>query len=76
MSGNSKMNESESPKNEKPTVKELIGSTLAAGIGVQSDKNRERDFKTGSFKTFLLCGIIFTVVFVLGLIAIVKVVLP
>ncbi|MCV6604403.1 MAG: DUF2970 domain-containing protein [Porticoccaceae bacterium] len=63
-------------ENEKPSFKELVGSTLAAGIGVQSDKNRERDFKKGSFKTFLLCGIIFTVLFVFGLIAIVKLVLP
>ena len=68
--------ENHSQEKEKPTVKELIGSTLAAGIGVQSDKNRERDFKKGSFKTFLVCGIIFTVLFVFGLIAIVKMVLP
>ncbi|UTW46158.1 DUF2970 domain-containing protein [bacterium SCSIO 12696] len=66
----------EAKDKDKPTVKELIGSTLAAGIGVQSDKNRERDFKKGSFKTFLLCGVIFTVLFVFGLIAIVKLVLP
>ncbi|MDM3870020.1 DUF2970 domain-containing protein [Porticoccus sp. W117] len=70
------MKESQPSEQDKPTVKELIGSTLAAGIGVQSDKNRERDFKTGSFKTFLICGIVFTVVFIFGLIAIVRLVLP
>ena len=59
----------------KPSIKQLIGSTLAAGIGVQSDKNRERDFKDGSIKTFIICGVIFTVLFVVGLIALVNLVL-
>ena len=43
---------------------QVVGSVLAAGFGVQSSKNRERDFKQGSFGTFIAAGIIFTILFV------------
>jgi hypothetical protein len=56
------------PDNDEPGEKlnllQVVGSVLAAGLGVQSSKNRERDFKGGSFKTFLVAGIVFTAVFV------------
>lgn len=53
-------------KNEKKRLNPLqvVGSVLAAGFGVQSSKNRERDFKQGSFGTFIAAGIIFTVLFI------------
>lgn len=62
-----------SPK--KPGVWAIIMSTLAAAIGVQSDKNRERDFQHGSFYPFIIAGIIFTVLFVLGAVLLVNIVL-
>ena len=37
---------------------------LAAGLGVQSSKNRERDFKQGRAGAFIAAGLIFTVLFV------------
>jgi hypothetical protein len=49
---------------KKPSLLQVVGSVLAAGFGVQSRKNRERDFKGGSFKSFILAGIIFTAVFI------------
>jgi hypothetical protein len=42
----------------------VIGSVFAAGLGVQSSKNRERDFKQGNFKTFVIAGIVFTLLFI------------
>ncbi|WP_163834437.1 DUF2970 domain-containing protein [Spartinivicinus ruber] len=42
-----------------------IQSVLAAAFGVQSQKNRERDFKSGKFSHFVIAGIIFTLVFIL-----------
>ena len=39
---------------------QIIQSTLAAAIGVQSKKNRERDFQEGNAGTFIAAGIIFT----------------
>lgn len=56
------------PQSDQPEKKlnplQVVGSVLAAGFGVQSSKNRERDFKGGSFKTFLIAGIAFTAIFV------------
>jgi len=54
---------------------ELLQSVLAAAFGVQSGKNRSRDFSRGKPSQFIVIGIIFTAVFVLLLFAIVKVVL-
>jgi len=65
----------ENDKNEKPSFGQVVLSTLAAAIGVQSGKNRERDFKGGSIKTYIAAGIIFTGLFVLTLVLVVKTVL-
>jgi len=62
-------------RERKPSFGQVVLSTLAAAIGVQSDKNRERDFKGGSFKAYIAAGIIFTGLFVLTLVLIVKTVL-
>lgn len=61
---------------DAPTLKDVAGSVGAAFIGVQSDKNRERDFTKGKFSHFVIVGAIAVVLFVLALIAIVNMVLP
>ena len=49
--------------NEKPlTLFQMIGSVLASFFGVQSSKNRERDFKRGKASQFIIVGILMTVV--------------
>ncbi|MBY6210740.1 DUF2970 domain-containing protein [Microbulbifer agarilyticus] len=60
---------------QKPSFGQVVLSTLAAAVGVQSDKNRERDFKAGSFKAYIAAGIIFTAAFVAVLILVVRTVL-
>ncbi|HCH20086.1 MAG TPA: hypothetical protein DEX33_01695 [Cellvibrionales bacterium] len=61
---------------EKLPLKHIIISVLAAAIGVQSKKNQEKDFTAkGSIVTYIVAGIIFTVVFVITVIAVVKSVL-
>jgi hypothetical protein len=61
---------------EKLPLKHIIISVLAAAIGVQSKKNQEKDFTSkGSIVTYIVAGIIFTVVFVITVIAVVKSVL-
>ena len=52
----------------------IIQSTLAAAIGVQSKKNRERDFEEGSAGTFIAAGIIFTALFIGTVITVVQLV--
>ncbi|HEB28729.1 MAG TPA: DUF2970 domain-containing protein [Porticoccus sp.] len=67
------MNEPEDEK--KPNFWQIVFSTLAAFFGVQSNKNRERDFKYGSIYVYIVSGLIFTIVFILTVISVVKFVL-
>lgn len=59
----------------RPSIATLVLSTLAAAFGVQSNKNRERDFQHTSIVPFVLAGIVFTALFVLTLVLIVSLVL-
>ena len=63
------------PDEEGLTLLQLISSALAAGFGVQSSKNRKRDFSKGKPGQFIAIGIIFTVLFVLIMIGVVNLVL-
>ena len=54
---------------------QVMSSALAAGFGVQSSRNRERDFSRGKPGQFIAIGIIFTALFVLVMIGIVNLVL-
>ncbi len=72
-----KQDEAPESGNEKSSLNPLqvMSSVFAAGLGVQSSKNRERDFKQGNFKVFVITGIIFTLVFMGTVFAIVQMVL-
>ena len=50
-------------KGESLNPLRVISSVLAAGLGVQSSKNRERDFKQGRAGVFIVAGIVFTLLF-------------
>ena len=54
---------------------DILKSTLAGALGVQSNKNRERDFNHGSIKVYAIAGVIFTVVFITTVVIVVKIVL-
>ncbi|MFW5443078.1 MAG: DUF2970 domain-containing protein [Methylococcaceae bacterium] len=56
----------------KPSLLHVIKSVIAAGIGVQSKKNREIDFEQGSLSSYLIVGFIATVLFILTLVFIVS----
>jgi len=60
---------------EKPGLLQVVGSVMAAAIGVQSSKNHERDFKHGKARNFIIAGVVFTVVFVLTVFTVVSLVL-
>ena len=53
----------------------VIGSVFAAGLGVQSSKNRERDFKQGRIGVFIAAGVIFTLLFIGTVVTVVQLVL-
>ena len=59
----------------KPSILDIAKSVMSAAIGVQSNKNRERDFQHGSLPAYLLGGILFTILFILGILLIVSLVL-
>ncbi len=56
----------------KPGLLHVIKSVIAAGIGVQSNKNREIDFEHGSLSNYLIVGLIATLLFILTLVFIVS----
>ena len=58
-----------------PTFRQMLHSVTAAAFGVQSGKNRARDFTHGKPSHFVILGVAFTVVFALTLVGIVKLVL-
>jgi hypothetical protein len=62
-------------KDEKTSLLQVVGSVLMAGLGVQSSKNKERDFKQGNFKAFIIVGFVFTVLFVVTVATVVSTVL-
>ena len=68
-------NAAESDDNERYGVFDVLQSVFAATLGVQSAKNRERDFKKGSAKVFFAAGLIFTILFIAGVVTVVQVVI-
>ncbi|AYC32878.1 DUF2970 domain-containing protein [Pseudomonas cavernae] len=63
-------------QDDKPLgLGQTLQSVLAAAFGVQSGKNRARDFTHGKPSHFIFLGIVFTAVFALLLFGLVKLVL-
>jgi hypothetical protein len=62
-------------ENKPLTLWEMLQSVLSAALGVQSGKNRSRDFSRGKPRHFIILGVLFTAVFVLVIFGIVKLVL-
>ena len=54
---------------------QLLLSTLSAFIGVQSNANRERDFKHGKISHFIFIGLLLGLVFIFTIVAVVKIVI-
>ncbi len=63
------------PNHKRTNFVSVVKSILAAGIGVQSEKNRQRDFEKGNPLVFIVGGIIFTVLFILTVASVVGLVL-
>ena len=67
------MDDDQQPKSL--TFRQMLQSILAGALGVQSGKNRERDFSHGKPSHFIFLGIGFTVIFVLVILGVVNLVL-
>jgi hypothetical protein len=62
-------------RREKLNPLQVVGSVFAAGLGVQSSKNRERDFKQGRIGVFIAAGVVFTLFFIAAIALIVQTVI-
>jgi len=62
---------------ESPDVgfMQVVKSVLSGMFGVQSSKNRERDFTKGKPIHYIVVGLVFTLLFILTLVGVVKLVL-
>jgi len=62
---------------EEPSLSflQIAGSAVAAAFGVQSSRNRERDFSRGKISHFVVAGVVFTAAFVLIMILVVNLVI-
>lgn len=69
-------NNQDNAPGKKPGFWAVTVSVIAAAFGVQTDKNRQRDFSQGNPLAYIVGGLIFTVLFVLSIVGIVMLVLP
>ena len=69
------MEDNHQESEKKLSLIEVALSICAAALGIQSSKNRKRDFSRGNPITFLLFGLLFTVIFVLTIVGIVHLVI-
>ena len=67
-------NDSNAQQTGKPGVGSLVKSILAAAIGVQTDKNREKDFTKGNPLAFIIGCFVFTALFIFTIALIVGIV--
>ena len=66
-------NNTSSEGKQKLSILHILTSVLAAAVGVQSKKNQEKDFNgKGSIYIYITAGIIFTVLFVITIVTVVK----
>ena len=65
-------NHSNAPSARSPGPLSIILSVLAAFFGVQSEKNRARDFQHGRPIHYILVGLIMTLLLILGVLIAVK----
>jgi len=57
---------------ESLALPEVFQGVFAMFIGVQSEKNRERQFKYGKFYQFLIVGIFVTFLFLIHIVLLVR----
>jgi hypothetical protein len=58
----------------KPTITQVFKSVLAAFMGVQSEANRKKAFEQGSLSTYIVAGLICTILFVIAVVSLVSII--
>jgi hypothetical protein len=65
-------NPSETKSMKKPSFWRMMISVLQASFGVQNSANRERDFEHGSITGFIAAALVFTLIFIMLLVLLVR----
>ena len=62
--------------NQAPTLtwSQILRSSLAAGLGVQTSRNRQRDFADGSPRRFIVMGVVLTMLFIASLVTVIRII--
>ena len=69
---NSENQDPSDPNDNKVSLLSVFGSVLSAIFGIQSDKNRERDFQQNSATSYIVVGIIMVIGLVITMIIVVN----
>ena len=66
----------EEDPNQAPTLtwSQIFRSSLAAGLGVQSSRNRQRDFADESPSGFIVMGLVLTMLFIASLVTVIRII--
>ena len=56
----------------KQSITEVFKSIFSAFIGVQNEENRKKAFENGSLSTYIIAGLIFTLLFVMIIVILVS----
>lgn len=62
-------------QDSRPNILQVIWSVIAAVFGVQSDQNRERDFRKGDARDYIAVYVILVIALVIGMIVVVNTIL-
>lgn len=73
--GGTCMENDDSMKSREPTLWDVLVSVLASMFGVQSSRNREKDFTHGRPSQYIIIGLLMTIIFVLTVWGVVKLVM-
>lgn len=72
---NRKPDSDEQPDSQRPNLLQVIWSVIAALFGVQSDRNRQRDFRQGRASDYIVVYVLLVIALVAGMIGVVIAVL-
>jgi hypothetical protein len=64
-----------SEERNKLSFWQVLGSVTSSFLGVQKNERRERDFRQGRARDFIMVGILVTVVFILAVWGVVQLVM-
>ena len=70
------MSDSSPPNDQRPpSLFDVLKSVLAAAFGVQSSEKHQRDFQHGKPSQYIIIGLLFTLVFILLVVGVVRLVM-